>query len=256
MSDYSKHLNTVEIDQWFWSLGKNNVASLPKAQTVQEYAQSVPENFKFSVKVPNSITLTHLYNRNKNTPLVENPHFLSHSLFSAFIETLKPMWSKLGPIMFQFEYLNKQKIPAFEIFIERLAQFFTQLPTDFQYGIETRNPNYINQKYFQFLNSQNLHHVFLQGYYMPSIFQIFRNYQGYIKDLTVVRLHGPDRKGMEQKTKSVWNKIIAPQDDDLKELTNMLQILFNKNVAVYLNVNNHYEGSAPMTIKRINSLLK
>ena len=164
LSDYSKHLNTVEIDQWFWSLGKNNVASLPKAQTVQEYAQSVPENFKFSVKVPNSITLTHLYNRNKNTPLVENPHFLSHSLFSAFIETLKPMWSKLGPIMFQFEYLNKQKIPAFEIFIERLAQFFTQLPTDFQYGIETRNPNYINQKYFQFLNSQNLHHVFLQGY--------------------------------------------------------------------------------------------
>jgi len=43
-----------------------------------------------------------------------------------FLEQLKPLHDDLGPLMFQFEYLNK--------------------------GC------------FDFLNASNLHHVFLQGY--------------------------------------------------------------------------------------------
>ena len=165
------------------------------------------------------------------------------------------MWSRLGPLLFQFEYLNKQKMHSLNIFLEELSDFFNNCTRDFQYSIEIRNPNYLSKTYFEFLNAFNLHHVFLQGYFMPPIFNLFRNFQDYIKDLTIIRLHGPDRKDIEQQTKSVWNKVVAPKDDDLRDLINMIEILHNKNVVVYLNVNNHYEGSAPITIKRINSLL-
>jgi uncharacterized protein YecE (DUF72 family) len=48
---------------------------LLKFEVVREYAQSVPPEFTFSIKVPNSITLTHHYNKNKNAPLISNPHF-------------------------------------------------------------------------------------------------------------------------------------------------------------------------------------
>jgi len=80
LKEYSKYFHTVEIDQWFWSLFKGNAVILPKAEVVREYAASVPPGFIFSIKVPNSITLTHQYNKQKNTPLVPNPYFLSTEL--------------------------------------------------------------------------------------------------------------------------------------------------------------------------------
>jgi len=58
LPDYARYLNTVEVDQWFWSLFPPG-AKLPDEDTVRAYAEGVPDNFLFTVKAPNSITLTH-----------------------------------------------------------------------------------------------------------------------------------------------------------------------------------------------------
>jgi len=60
LTDYARYFNTVEIDQWFWSLFPQG-AKLPDPQSVQAYVDSVPDDFLFTVKAPNSITLTHFY---------------------------------------------------------------------------------------------------------------------------------------------------------------------------------------------------
>ena len=57
LAEYARHYDTVEIDQWFWSLFDESVV-LPKPDVVQSYLASVPDDFLFTVKVPNSITLT------------------------------------------------------------------------------------------------------------------------------------------------------------------------------------------------------
>ncbi|NCQ18461.1 MAG: DUF72 domain-containing protein [Ignavibacteria bacterium] len=57
LDEYSKHFNTVEIDQWFWSLLSEKRIILPKETDVKLYADSVPDDFKFTIKIPNSITL-------------------------------------------------------------------------------------------------------------------------------------------------------------------------------------------------------
>ncbi|GAB6193968.1 hypothetical protein JCM39068_37200 [Desulfocastanea catecholica] len=67
LQEYSKQFSTVEIDQWFWSLFKGSVV-LPKVEVVREYAQSVPPGFIFTIKVPNSNTLTHHYKKSKVIP--------------------------------------------------------------------------------------------------------------------------------------------------------------------------------------------
>jgi uncharacterized protein YecE (DUF72 family) len=103
LHEYSRHFSTVEIDQWFWSLFKGNAAALPKAEVVKEYARSVPAGFIFSIKVPNSITLTHHYQENKIVSLIPNPHFLSTELMAKFLQTLEPLGEHIGPLMFQFE---------------------------------------------------------------------------------------------------------------------------------------------------------
>ena len=251
LEEYSQYFNSVEIDQWFWSLHGADKVSLPDIKTAREYAASVSGDFKFSVKVPNSITLTHFYNRNKNEPLVENPHFLSNDLFSRFLENISPLADRLGPIMFQFEYLNKQKMVSQQHFLQQFALFIEKCPSELQYGVEIRNPNYLNVSYFEFLKEFNLTHVFLQGYYMPSIFPVLKSFSHLLKDCVVIRLHGPDRKGIESESRGVWNRILQSKDTEIHELTSILISLFKKQHEIYINVNNHYEGSAPLTAKRI-----
>ena len=48
LEEYSKHYYTVEIDQWFWSLNKDK-AYLPKPNTVEEYNEVTPKDFKFTI---------------------------------------------------------------------------------------------------------------------------------------------------------------------------------------------------------------
>lgn len=78
-----------------------------------------------------------------------------------------------GPLIFQFEYLNRQKMPSQSAFLEKLGELVRKCPRGYSYAIEIRNPNYIDNVYFQFLSTHALQHVFLQGYYLPSIFRIY-----------------------------------------------------------------------------------
>ncbi|MBN2543244.1 DUF72 domain-containing protein [bacterium] len=252
LEEYSGHFNTVEIDQWFWSLFKSDSVKLPQSHIVKEYVESVPNDFKFTIKIPNSITLTHFYKKQKSDPLVPNPHFLSVKLFEKFLKSLEPMGEKLGPLMFQFEYLNKQKMPSQKEFLDKFGEFISSCSKDYSYCLEVRNPQYLNKPYFSFINEFNLYHVFVQGYYMPSIFQSYLKFAEHIRNLTVIRLLGPDRQGIEKTTAKKWDKIVAPKDEELTHLSQMIDGLLAKDVDVYVNVNNHYEGSAPITIKKIN----
>jgi len=248
LKEYSKHYNSVEVDQWFWSLFKS--VKLPDKKTVEEYKKSVPKDFKFTIKVPNSITLTHYYNRNKSAPLQKNPHFLSVDLFEEFLQTMKPIKSQIGSLIFQFEYLNKQKMTSLSEFQNHLHRFFTSLPADVPpISIEIRNPNYINTNYFRFLKDLDLNNVFLQGYFMPPVVGIYNKYKEYITGQTIIRLHGPDRSGIEKMSGENWNKIYINRDEELNGIVEMIKDLTNRGVDVYLNVNNHYEGCAPMTIE-------
>ncbi len=255
LQEYSRHYKTVEIDQWFWSLfGKNKVV-LPSPSTVQEYLESVPTAFKFSIKIPNSVTLTHFYQKNKNEPLVANPHFLSVELLNKFLESIEPLRKNLGPLMFQFEYLNKQKMPSQTVFQEKFADFVNRLPSEFQYAVEIRNPNYLNDEYFEFLRAHGLSHVFLQGYYLPSIVDLYKKFKTWLERRVIIRLHGPERAEIETRSAGNWNRIIQPRDEELKLIAEIIKDLLEKKIETYVNVNNHYEGSAPLTIKRLEKFL-
>jgi len=256
LQEYAEHYSTVEIDQWFWSLFPPSKIVLPDERTVLHYKNSVPEDFLFTIKVPNSLTLTHFYNRNKKEPLVPNPYFLSLNLFEEFLETLKPIENNIGCLIFQFEYLNKQKMNSLSVFEEKLSEFRSKLPKNVPpIGIETRNPNYLNVRYFKSLNELQFYHVFLEGYYMPSVNDIYREFEEYISKLAVIRLHGPDRKGIEKLAGENWNKIYIDRDEEINSIVELIKQLQIKEVDLFVNVNNHFEGSAPLTIERIESKL-
>ena len=45
------------------------------------------------------------------------------------------------------------------------------------------------------------------------------------------------------------------KDIDLQQLRKMIEDLLIKEMDIYINVNNHYEGSAPLTIQKIQNIL-
>ena len=253
LPDYARHLNSVEIDQWFWSLFPGSI-KLPDLGTVITYAQSVPKDFIFTVKAPNSLTLTHYYSkqppRYANYSGKPNPYFFNNELLNKFLDLLDPLKKKLGPVMFQFEYLNKKKMPSQQDFQNYLHKFISAAPKKYEYAVEIRNPNYLNQRFFDCLKDQGLGFVYLDGYYMPPISEIYQKYHPRTASFNIIRLHGGDRMEIEKETGSIWNNVISPKPEGLKAAAQIVKENTYKEIVTYVNINNHYEGSAPLTVER------
>ncbi|MCW9066242.1 MAG: DUF72 domain-containing protein [Ignavibacteriaceae bacterium] len=252
LKEYSEKFSTVEIDQWFWSLFPPSKVVLPQKRVAEEYKKSVPHDFLFTIKVPNSITLTHFYKNSKDDQLIPNPYFLSVELFKEFLNSIEPIRKQVGCLIFQFEYLNKQKMSSLSEFQLKFSEFYKIINKhELTIGIEIRNPNYLNENYFNFLSELNLAPVFLEGYYMPPVTVIYSKFKKHIKNLAVIRLHGPDRKGIEKMANENWNQIYINRNVEIKSIVEMIKELKNNEVDIFVNVNNHFEGSAPLTIEKI-----
>lgn len=249
LREYAGKYSTVEVDQWFWSLGRSG-AALPKRETVTEYEQSTPENFRFTVKCPNALTLTHQYGK-KVEPLQANPRFLDEGFFNSFLESTAALVPKIGLFIFQFEYLNRDKMASREAFIDQLDRFLERLPADLPYAVEIRNPRWIDARWFDLLKEHNVAPVLLQGYWMDDVAKIIDEHESRLGNTLCIRLHGEDREGMEERTGADWSRIIRPKNDELAAIMGAVHRLLASDRKVFLNVNNHYEGSAPLTIEKI-----
>ena len=86
--NHEKNLFLVDKKDWYCAacrkeFGRQQTAKLSQAHRdiglpdpgdVTNYRAAVPADFAFSVKAPNSLTLTHVYRKTKNEPLVANPY--------------------------------------------------------------------------------------------------------------------------------------------------------------------------------------
>ena len=252
LQEYARKYESVEIDQWFWSLFGIDKVVLPKTEVVQEYIDSVPSNFRFVIKAPNSLSLTHLYKSQTSGALVENPHFLSPDLYQTFLNSMGPMQYQIGAINLQFEYLNKVKISSPQLFLDQFVNFIKNIDTTIPLCIEIRNPNFLNSNYFQTLTQHSIGHTFCQGYYMPDILAVYDDFSQHLQGTSIIRLLGPDRQGIEKTTGKSWDKVVAPKDSEIPGIARLVRKMVDQaGMDIYLNVNNHYEGSAPVTIEKL-----
>lgn len=253
LAEYALRYNSVEVDQWFWSLGKST-AALPRQETVAEYEQATPPGFRFTLKCPNALTLTH-HKARKGEALQQNERFLDPDFFLRFLESLTMLVPKIGLFIFQFEYLNKDKMSSKAQFMEELGSFLSRLPGDLPYAVEIRNPRWMDSAWFRLLQEQDTTPVLLQGYWMDDSAMLLDRHSASLTDTICIRLHGEDREGMEERTGSDWSQIIRPKDDELLRITGAVTKLLGAGKKAFINVNNHYEGSAPLTIQKIRRLL-
>ncbi len=234
LRDYSQKYDTVEIDSWFYKI--------PDSDEVADYLAQVPDDFRFTCKVPQELTLTHLRGSGGASTGVAKPSFLSPELFARFLEAIEPMLPRLDAIMFEFEYLGKDKMPSLETFLETLDDFLTAVRERVRglpLAIESRNRNYLSSAYFSFLRDRRLIPVFSEKIFMPHVYDVYRQYKDYVTTDIVIRLLDGDRSEIEKKTKQQWNAIVEPKLDK-EAIVTMARDIINRGHMVTVNVNNHY----------------
>ena len=247
LREYSQRFDTAEIDSWFYKI--------PERPEVLSYIENAEPGFSFTCKIPEQICLTHIRNFGKDKKLEPNPNFLSGNLFETFLKRIEPILPQMDALIMEFEYLNKEKMLSQMTFIEEVGQFARTYAKGLPLGIECRNSNYLDENYFRFIENENLIHVFSEKQYLPHIYALYDKYKPYIKNRTVLRLLGGDRKAIEEKTSKEWNKIVDEKEDKT-EISRMTKDIKYNGSKVIINVNNHFEGSAPLTVDSLKALLK
>lgn len=257
LEQYAARYDTVEVDRWFWSLFDGSAPRLPSPADVAEYRRAVPDGFRFTVKAPNSLTLTHFRPRSKADPLVPNPHFLSPALYAQFLSLLEPLGETLGPVILQFGYLNRQHLSGQSELLDRLEAFLEAAPVGPRIALELRNPHWLNRRLGEFMAGHGLLPVLLQGYWMPPVVEVHAQLREWLDRAggAVIRLHGPDREGMDRESGQRWDRLLVQRDEELAGIVGMMGELLAEGAEIFLNANNHYEGCAPLTLARLLEML-
>jgi uncharacterized protein YecE (DUF72 family) len=124
---------------------------------------SVPPQFLFAFKVPEDITVFTFpqhprYGGRKGT---RNPHFLNAELFaSQFLEPLSSYRERVPVILFEFGAFPPSLFAEPGEFAELLTAFFACLPDTFRYGVEIRNPEFLDKPFFSALQHHRVAYVF------------------------------------------------------------------------------------------------
>src|SRR4051812_6079339 len=110
LSYYATQFDTVEIDSTWYGT--------PSERTVKNWAAQTPETFVISAKVPQVVT---------HERCLEN----CDAEFSEFLRVMELLGPRLGILLFQFPYFNKQTFSDADAFVKRLELFLKKLPTGF-----------------------------------------------------------------------------------------------------------------------------
>ena len=226
LSEYAKHFDTVEADSTFYRT--------PSAAMVRNWHARTPPGFQVAAKFPQVIT--------HEKVLVDCADELSE-----FLKTMDLLGDKLGPLLLQFPYFNKQAFPQAQDFVARLSSFLAQLPRGCAYAVELRNKYWINSRFLDLLRARNIALALIDHPWMTPINQLVSKQDVVTADFAYLRWLG-DRKGIEEKTKH-WDSVIIDRTHEMETWIPIIRKLLKRGVRILGFFNNHYAGFAPGSIK-------
>jgi uncharacterized protein YecE (DUF72 family) len=229
---YAKKFGTVEIDATWYAI--------PRASTVAGWAERTPEGFVFAAKVPKTIT---------HEKVLEG----CEEDLKAFLTVMERLGPKLGPLLLQFPYFNKKAFATPTPFLRRLDAFLKTAPKGFRWTVEIRNKNWLAPEFFDLLREHGAAYCLIDQAWMPPPVQLVKRFDVVTTDFLYVRWMG-DRGGIEGKTQ-VWDKVVEDKTDALKTWAELLERLLER-ADIYAYANNHYEGHAPATVRKVEEMVE
>lgn len=233
---YATQFSTVEADNTYYRI--------PSRSLVAGWEKKTPPGFILSAKFPRSI----VHGGDEATPRADKILTPGPDV-EAFLEAMRGLGKKCGPLVLQFPYFNKKAFASPGPFFERLDEFLGTLPKDFRYGVELRNKTWISDPLLDILKKHRTALVLVDINYMPH--PADWKVDPITTDFTYIRLIG-DRKAIEATTET-WDKIVMDRTDQLRRWAEFIPGLDVE--LAYIYANNHYAGHGPATIRELKELI-
>jgi len=255
LEEYGTLYPTVGVDHTYYAL--------PKPQQLLYYAQTTPEHFRFVFKAPVQITtpqFPHLprYGKRAGTlnPLFLDPDFCLHE----FIEPLKQLGDKAGPIVFEFSRFKPHMIANGRMFLQKLGFFFEKLRqhSEHPFAVEIRNHNWLVPEYFSLLQKLKIAHTFNSWTYMPLLAEQQRLARGTSLPFFLLRLLLYPGKLYADAVKafSPYSHLKKPLHDVRIHTVSLIEQAISEKKQIFVLINNRLEGCAPQTLTAVLDLLE
>jgi uncharacterized protein YecE (DUF72 family) len=171
-----------------------------------------------------------------------------------FLHATEPLGEKLGVILLQFPYFNKNAFAGPAEFLMRLKSFLEKLPTDRRFAVEIRNKYWLGPPLYDLLRKYNVALALIDHSWMPRPREWFTKGDAITTDFTYIRWLG-DRKGIEELTKT-WDQTIVDRTKDLQDWVEACRNFMKQKIRMFAFANNHYGGYAPDTLKLFEELME
>lgn len=166
LEEYAETFRSVCVDATYYAL--------PRKRFLEGLVKQVPEDFVFSFKVPDEITIRTFPKVGGFGPRAGkgNDFFLSAELLEmGFLRRLEPMRSQVGALIFEFSHFHPGEYEHGRDFVDDLDAFFTKAPRGWNYAVEIRNGNWLHPEFFSMLASHGVAHVYNQWTRMPPVLE-------------------------------------------------------------------------------------
>jgi hypothetical protein len=143
--------------------------------------------------------------------------------------------------------------PAPDAWAEQLDGFFRQLPHDFRYAVELRNPELLTDTHGAVLARNGVAHVFNSWNEMPPIGEQLDLPWTFPAGFTVARALLRPGRGFAAAVKlfEPYNQIREPQPEVRQDLLRLVAEVVRRHMEALILVNNRLEGNAPGTIRAL-----
>lgn len=241
---YATRFDAVEADVTYYRV--------PGPSLVRGWERKTPAGFRVCAKFPRSIV--HGGEGPKPDPArVLVPEAVAADL-EAFLDAMRLLGEKRGPLVLQFPYFNREVFSGVEPFLERLERFLGALPSDFRYAVEVRNRAWIRAELLELLRAHRAALVWVDIAYMPHPAELAKELPLVTTDFVYARLIG-DRKKVEAAAER-FDRIVIDQRPRLERWAELLRGLPTDVEEVFAFANNHYAGHGPATIRELAALVR
>jgi uncharacterized protein YecE (DUF72 family) len=252
LREYARHplLTTVGIDRSYY-------APIPERDLLR-YAEQLPPGFPCSAKAPEAVTSAARPSRAGGRPGESNPDFLNARLFAD--EILGPFrdvfCEHTGPFLLQFPPAPRAlRIPP-PAFAERLERFLADLPRDFRYAVELRDPALLTSDYREALAAHGAAHVYNYVTAMPMPASQADAIPVTSASFAVIRLLLPPGTTYgERRLLKPFSRLANSDDEMRRQVVSMARAAADAGIPVSVLVNNKAEGCSPLTIRALAELL-
>lgn len=236
---YAERYDTVEIDATYYAV--------PSERTVDGWAAKLPEGFLAAAKFPRDIV--HGGTDREPDPRVVLEPDRTYPVRDAFLEVMRRLGPRQGPLVLQFPYFSRSCFPSAGPFLERLDRFLGELPRDLPVAVEVRNGGWIGSDLASILRRRRAALVLVDMQRMPHADEVANRLDPVTAPFAYVRLLG-ERERIEAITRT-WEREVIDRGPELGRWARFLGRLLERRVPTLVYANNHYAGHAPATLERL-----